>query len=163
MSSVKIEKNKAVYFTYLITDDQGKLMDQYDLPTGYVHGTNSGLLPKLETSLEGHVEGDKVEITITPKEGFGEIDPELIYTDKLDNVPPEFRHVDAMPQFQNDQGEVKTFTVISIDGDQIIMDGNHPFAGKTIIFIITVNEIRDADDDEISSGKPKDSAPPVIH
>ena len=41
MSSIKIEKNKAVYFTYLITDDQGKLMEQYDLPIGYVHGTRS--------------------------------------------------------------------------------------------------------------------------
>ncbi len=162
MSENTIVQNKAVYFTYRVTDEEGNLMEQSDLPIGYVHGANSGLLPKLEEALAGHKEGDELEIDVSPEEGFGQPDPDLIYRDKLDNVPPEYRFVGATPQFQNDQGDVKTFTVTSIENNEITMDGNHPYAGKTIRFVVKVHEVRDADNDEIASGRPKD-APPIIH
>jgi FKBP-type peptidyl-prolyl cis-trans isomerase SlyD len=66
-------------------------MGQQDMPTGYVHGANSGLFPEIEQGLEGHREGDQVEVKVTPGEAFGDSDPELIIVEDLDNVPPTIR------------------------------------------------------------------------
>ena len=163
MSDQQVSKNKAVYFTYVVTTEDGGTMEQSDMPIGYVHGGDSGLLPKLEKSLEGLKTGDQIDVEIYPEDGFGESDPDLIYREKLENVPDEFRRIGAEPQFRNENGEVRSFTVTGIENGEVIMDGNHPYAGKTITFHVTVTDIRDADAEEISNGRPKDQPSPVIH
>lgn len=148
-----IENNKAVSFTYSMTDASGKLLEQSDVPVDYVHGLNSGLLPKVEQTLAGKQVGDKVEITITPDDGFGRPDPNLIFSDSIDNVPPEYRKVGAEAQFKNDAGEIKTFVVTKVTRKKVIMDGNHPYAGKTLVFHVTIIDVRDATADEIASAR----------
>ncbi|VAW79048.1 hypothetical protein MNBD_GAMMA12-359 [hydrothermal vent metagenome] len=163
MSKPQVARNMAVYFTYVVTTDDGKTMEQSDIPIGYVHGGSSGLLPKLERSLEGLSEGESLDVEIFPEDGFGESKPELIYREKIDNVPKEFRKVGAEPKFKNEDGEVRSFTVTGIEDGDVIMDGNHPYAGKVIIFCVTITEVRDAEVEEISNGRPKDTPAPVIH
>jgi len=98
------------------------------------------------------VVGDTVEVTLTPEEGFGKRDPQLTYTDELENVPPEFQHVGAEVEMLNDQGESMKFTVTHIENGTLTVDGNHPMAGKEITFHIGVIGIRDASPDEITNG-----------
>lgn len=161
--SNEVARHKAVYFTYVVTTDDGTTTEQSDVPIGYVHGGESGLLPKLEKSLEGSKVGDELEIEIFPEDGFGESNPELIYREKLENVPEEFRQIGAEPKFKNENGEVKSFTVTGIEDGKVVMDGNHPYAGKVITFRVKVTDVRDASVEEISSGRPKDQPSPVIH
>ena len=93
-----------------------------------------------------------LSVSLSPGEGFGEHLEELTYVDELDNVPEEYRHVGAEIEFQNDIGESRIFRVTHIDSDTLTVDGNHPFAGKNLVFTITVQAVRDASAEEISRG-----------
>ena len=145
--------NKAVHFTYFITDDSGAQVERSDIPVGYIQGANSSILPKIGEVLAGHVVGDQVRVTVSPDEGFGPRREDLTFSDDLANVPPEFHQVGAEVEMQNDRGESKKFVVSKIEGDKLTVDGNHPLAGKTITFHLTLTEIRDASNEEIASGQ----------
>jgi FKBP-type peptidyl-prolyl cis-trans isomerase SlyD len=75
--------NMVVYLVYTIRDQQGELFEQYDLPVGYVHGVNGPLFAKIEHALEGKSVGERVEVTLSPADGFGEHKPELTFTDDI--------------------------------------------------------------------------------
>ncbi len=162
MANEKVENGKAVLFTYSVVDEEGNVLEQSDLPIGYVHGADSGILPKLAEGMAGHTVGDTVSILVTPEEGFGPHDPDLTFTDDIENVPEQFRHVGAQVQFQNEAGEVKEFVVTKIEDGKLTVDGNHPFAGKNVTFKVTIREIRDATPEEMRAGRPGESAP-VLH
>ncbi len=163
MSGQRVEKRKVVYFTYVIRDAGGEELERSDLPVGYVHGIGGKLLPKLEEAFEGAAEGDSVELVVEPADGFGEHDPALTYTDDLENVPEAFRYIGAQAEFRNDRGEVKTFTVTRIENGRLTLDGNHPFAGKSLHYRAKILEVRDARPEEIASGVPAKADGPVIH
>jgi FKBP-type peptidyl-prolyl cis-trans isomerase SlyD len=160
MTQQRITRNKAVFFTYLIKTEDGVVHEQSDMPIGYVHGANSDLLPKLEQALEGHTAGETIEVPISPAEGFGEHDPDLTFTDDIANVPPELRRIGAEAEMQNENGDVKTFIVTKIENGKLTVDGNHPFAGKNIIYRVTITDVRDATPAEMASGYPEGQLPP---
>jgi len=98
-------------------------------------------------------------VVLEPEQAFGHHDPSLTFTDDIENVPTELRRVGAQVQMQNDRGESRTFLVSNIDGDKLTVDGNHPFAGKTLTYSVTVADIRDATEEE----KQKGVSAPVMH
>ena len=61
MSAPTVSKHKAVYITYSILDSRGQVVEQSDVPIGYVHGGDSGLFEQVEAALEGAKPGDKLE------------------------------------------------------------------------------------------------------
>jgi len=148
-----ITQNKVVDITYLINDSSGTI-EQNDLPVSYLHGVQGDLLPALETALDGKQVGDAVEVSLLPREAFGERDPNLIFSDRINNVPEEYRKVGAQIEFKNEDGQAKTFVVSKIKGKRITFDGNHPFAGKSVTFVVNVIGIRDASEKEIADGHP---------
>ncbi len=150
--SDKISKNKFVSLVYTITDEQDNILERIDMPIQYIQGVKSQVIEKIETALDGHQVGDLVHVTISPEEGFGAHDPELTFSDDINNVPPQFHTIGAEVEFKNDQGESKIFRVTKIEDGQLTVDGNHPFAGKTITYNITVKEVRDATADEMKHG-----------
>ena len=152
MAEQFVEQNKVVSFVYSIVDESGELLEQSDLPISYVHGGKHELFEKVEQELDGAVVNDTVEVSLTPEEGFGPHDPELTYTDDLENVPEEFRTVGAEVEMMNDQGDSRKFTVTRIENGKLTVDGNHPMAGKVITFRIRVTAIRDASAEEIANG-----------
>lgn len=163
MSEQKVEENKVISLTYVILDETGAVLEQYDMPISYVHGPYSNMYPKVAQALEGATLGDEIEVTLSPAEGFGERDPGLTFSDEIENVPPEYRHLGAEATFQNEQGETMTMTVVKIENGKIMMDGNHPFAGKTVTFKLRVKEIRDATEEEVGSGEVAHNVNPVLH
>jgi FKBP-type peptidyl-prolyl cis-trans isomerase SlyD len=163
MSKDKISKNKAVYITYSIVDEHGQVFEQMDMPVGYIHRANSGIFEKVENALEGLTIGDRVEVTLTPEEGFGPYQPELSFTDDIDNVPPEFRFVGAEVEFTNDREESMMFKVTRIADGKLTVDGNHPMAGQTVTFVVNVATIRAAEAAEIANGRPADSNFTTLH
>ncbi|MDH3980312.1 MAG: peptidylprolyl isomerase [Gammaproteobacteria bacterium] len=162
MSGQFVAQDKVISFTYSIVDESGEIIEQSDLPISYVHGGKHDLFEKVEQALEGSVIGDTVEVKLTPEEGFGPHDPDLTYTDDIENVPAEFRRVGAEVEMMNDQGDTRKFTVSHIGDGKLTVDGNHPMAGKTIEFHIRVTDIRDATPEEVAAGiNPMEM--PVLH
>lgn len=157
--SERIAPAKLVTLTYRITDTEDRVLEQNDVPVSYLHGGYSDLFEKVERALEGKAAGDVVEVTLSPDEGFGEHDPNLTFTDDLDNVPPEFRRVGAEVEMQNEAGEARTFIVTRIENGQLTVDCNHPFAGKTVRFRIEIQSVRDATPEELQQA----GASPNLH
>lgn len=147
-----ITRDKFVSLTYTITDENNEILERTDMPVHYIHGRDSQIIEKIEKTLEGCAQGDEISVELNPEEGFGEHQPELTFTDDLENVPHEFRHIGAEVEFQNDKGESRMFRVCRIEDGKLTVDGNHPFAGKVITYNVKVNEVRDATPDEIAHG-----------
>ena len=160
-SSEQIETGKLVEFTYRIVDGNGEVKEQVDLPLTYIHGHESGMFPAVEKALEGKRSGDSVSVELTPVEGFGERDPDLLFEDALSNVPAEYRKIGAEAEFRNDQGDTKVFRVTSMKNGRITLDGNHPLAGQTVTFHINILGVRDATEDELSGKVPTGQAAPL--
>jgi FKBP-type peptidyl-prolyl cis-trans isomerase SlyD len=157
MTAARVRRNKVVTFTYEIRDSEGVVHERVDLPIRYVHGGESQLIPEVEQSLEGHAAGDVVQVTLTPEQAFGQPDPALVVVEDLDDVPPTYRRVGAEAMFQNEQGDTKTFVVTKVEGGQVTLDGNHPLAGKTVTFHLSIVDVRDATAAEVKSGRPEDT------
>ncbi|MCK5263308.1 MAG: peptidylprolyl isomerase [Gammaproteobacteria bacterium] len=147
-----IAKNKFVSLTYTITDDAGEIVERIDLPVPLILGHNSQLIDKIENALIGKKAGDTISVELTAEEGFGPHQPDLTFTDDLQNVPEEFQRIGAEVQFQNDKGESKEFRVVSIENGKLTVDGNHPLAGKAINYNITIAEVRDPTPEEMTNG-----------
>jgi len=147
-----IRKHTLVTLTYTIEDTTGEVLERIDLPVSYVQGSNQGPFLAIERALEGHVAGDEVAVKLPPEQGFGPHDPNLTFTDDIDNVPPEYRQIGAEVEFQNEAGDVKRFVVSKIEDGKLTVDGNHPLAGKELLFRVRVVDVREATPDEIVNG-----------
>lgn len=158
MTEEKVARNKVVYVTYSIIDQSGSVFEQSDVPVGYVHGANGPLFEKIEMALDGHRIGDRVEVSLKPEEGFGPHDPNLTFTDDIENVPHEFRRLGAEVELQNEHGESMMFRVSRIADGKLTVDANHALAGQTVTFVVDVANIRDANMDEIVNGMPADQS-----
>lgn len=144
MSTQRITRHKYVQFTYRIFDaDSDELMEQIDMPVAYIQGFDGGLFLPIESALEGKTIGDEVEVILNPDQAFGEPDPELMYTDAIENVPPQFRQLGAEVEMQNEAGETKTFRVTHIEDGKLTVDGNNPLCGRRLRFVVKVLEVRD--------------------
>ncbi len=160
---VTVTRNKLVYITYSILDSRGMVVEQHDIPVGYVHGANSGILPAIETAVDGRKVGDRVEITLSPEEGYGERDESLVFVDDIENVPPQFRRVGAEVLFENEAGETKPFYVTKIEDGKVTVDGNPSLAGQSVTCLVNVIDIRDATPEEIRNGRPLEVKTGTVH
>ena len=158
MADDRVAPLKVVAFIYEIRDQYGLLMEKTDFPMSYLHGGRGDIFPQVERALDGCAVDDAVEVTLSPDEAFGPRLPELAFTDDLDNVSPQFRHVGAEVEMRNDRGEVKKFVVTGIKNGRLTADGNHPLAGKQVTFRVTVKGIREALPREVAEGRPLDDA-----
>lgn len=139
-----IRAGKFVSLTYVIADMDGHVLEQNDIPVSYIYGGEMELLGGMDQAIRGKRAGDRIEFTVSPSEGFGDHDPDLTFTDDLDNVPPQFRQLGAEVQMQNEAGEIKSFFVTKIEDGKLTVDGNHPLAGRTLKVIVDIKEVRTA-------------------
>ena len=164
MSEQIVRPGKYVSLAYSIADDAGNILEQTDLPVGYIHGGNTELIGGLDDAVSGKQAGDRFDLTLDPDQGFGPHDPNLTLTDKVANVPPEYRFVGAEVPMQSESGEVKTFYVTRIGEETLTIDGNHPLAGKSLKVQVQIREVRDPTADEIAEDGAAGGLPgPSIH
>lgn len=152
MSEVVVANNKVVSLAYTLRDEQGEVFEHTDIPISYLHGSDNGLLDKIENTLAGHKVGDKLSVTLPPADGFGEYDPELTFTDDIDNVPEDMRQVGMQFEAHDASGETMVFRVTDVNGSKLTADANHPLVGQTVQFEIEIKEIRDASAEELENG-----------
>lgn len=151
---MKIQKNSAVSFHYSLTDDDGNAVDSSAGadPLAYLHGAGN-IIPGLEKALEGKSVGDSLQVTVAAAEGYGEVQPELIQ-----EVPKSaFQGVDNIEigmQFeaQTNQGGTVPVIITAVTEKTVTVDGNHPLAGKNLNFDVTIEQVREASEEELSQG-----------
>jgi FKBP-type peptidyl-prolyl cis-trans isomerase SlyD len=149
-----IKENSAVSFHYTLTDDDGQTLDSSagKDPLAYLHGAGN-IIPGLESALEGKAVGDAMVVAVTAAEGYGEVQQELIQ-----EVPRDaFQGVDSIEvgmQFeaQTGQGGSVPVTVTAVTDEVVTVDGNHPLAGKNLNFDVSIEDIRDATEEELEQG-----------
>ena len=149
-----IKNGKVVDLAYSLTNSEGEVLDQADVkdPFTYLQG-GSQIVPGLESALVGLKKGDKKKVTVSPKEGYGEVNPELKLTVSRTQFPPGAELEEGMQfETQTPDGQSVVFTIEEIVDDQISINGNHPLAGQILNFDVEVLNVRDATGDELSHG-----------
>jgi FKBP-type peptidyl-prolyl cis-trans isomerase SlyD len=149
-----IKENSAVSFHYTLTDDDGQTLDSSagKDPLAYLHGAGN-IIPGLESALAGKSVGDSMVVAVTAAEGYGEVQKELIQ-----EVPRDaFQGVDSIEvgmQFeaQTGQGGTVPVTVTAVTDEIVTVDGNHPLAGKNLNFDVSIEDVRDATEEELEHG-----------
>lgn len=146
---MKIEKDTVVTMRVRIADDKGQLIQDGKQPMAYLHGGYDNTFPKIEEALEGRSIGDELSITLTPADGFGERDDSLLRSLPKREFPPGVK-VGGQLELPGAQGEPHPFTVTKIKGDTVLLDGNHPLAGRTLKLAIKVTGVRAASAEELT-------------
>jgi len=152
---MNILANTVVTLTFELFDADGVLLEATDKPITYLHGGHSGMLPKLEDALNMKKAGDAVSVDVEPADAFGDYDPELVKLEPVDRLPPE---VEVGMQFEahtnpgDEQGSGIVFTVTDIAEGKVVLDGNHPWAGKRLRFDCQILDVRAATAEEVEHG-----------
>jgi FKBP-type peptidyl-prolyl cis-trans isomerase SlyD len=152
--AMKIAKDHAVYFDYEVRNSRAELLDssaQGGQPMAYVHGYAS-IIPGLEKALEGKTAGEQLDITVPPVEAYGLRDERRMgQVDR--SIFPEGAEIKAGTRFRaTSEHGTDSVVVVSVDGDTITVDANHPLAGETLRFNVTIREVRPAAPEEIAHG-----------
>lgn len=150
---MELGKHKVGTLNYKLTDDDGNQLDEStDASFTYLHGENN-IIPGLEQALEGKQSGDKLNVEVAPEDAYGERNDELVQTVPV-NMFPEDADIREGMQFhaQSSNGEPMIITINSVDGDNIVIDGNHPMAGMKLNFDVEVIDVREATHTEIEHG-----------
>lgn len=148
-----IEEGKYVELTYKVLDKKtGSVLTLVEYPLGYVQGTNQVLAPAVTAELAGKAAGEVIEVPIHGDTLFGERDESLVFTDRIENVPEEYREVGTTIIMENEKGEAKKFTVTRMDDQTLTVDGNHPLCGRELIFRLEILTVRDATEEEMEAG-----------
>ena len=148
-----IQNNKFVELSYKVIDQKSGLpLVQVDFPIGYVHGQNSALDECVTNELEGKKKGDFVEVPIDGNMLYGPRDEALVFTDKIENVPENYREVGTTITMESEKGVTRNFIVTRLDEKTLTVDGNNPLCGRHVIFKLEVLNVREATVEEIEAG-----------
>lgn len=145
--------NKVVSFNYTLTDKDGAVIDQS--LTGdfaYLHGADN-IVPGLERAMEGRQVGDSFSVVVPAEEGYGERHEEMV--ERVSRAMFEGGdEIEPGMQFhaESGDGQMILITVVAVEEDEVVIDGNHPLAGVDLNFAVDIVAIRDATAEEIAHG-----------
>lgn len=149
-----IAQHKVVTIHYKVVDtDSEEVIDSSENsdPMTYLHGARN-IIPGLEQALEGKTVGDAFDVTVEAVDAYGEH-----HADRVQQVPMEaFQGMEKVEAgmgvtAQTDQGPIN-LVVTAVEGDVVTVDANHPLAGKSLKFSVSVEDVRDASEEELEHG-----------
>ena len=91
-------------------------------------------------------------MTIDGNEIFGPRDESLVVTDRIENVPEEYRQIGTSILMESDTGQTRSFLVTRMDDETLTVDGNNPLCGREVVFTLEIMTVRDATDEETRAG-----------
>ncbi len=140
-----IQTGSDVAFDYTLTDESGTVIDSSKgkQPMHYVHGKGQ-IIPGLEKELAGMAVGGEKKVTVKPEDGYGPINPQAFQEIPKEKLPADALKVGTMLMAQGPQGQGVPVRVHEIKENTVIMDFNHPLAGKTLSFDIKITDIKSA-------------------
>lgn len=150
---MQIAKNTIASIDYRLSDETGNVLDSSEgrPPLEYLHGVGQ-LIPGLEGALDGRVEGDALDVEVPPAQGYGERDEALVFpVDKQNFSDAEGIEVGMRVKLETPDGEHEV-SIASIEEDKVVLDANHPLAGRTLSFAVKVVGVREATQQELQHG-----------
>ncbi len=150
--SMQIGKDTVVSLNYDLSDSSGKVIEQTKAPITYLHGGYDGIFPLVETALQGKAVGDKCKVTLEPDDAFGEYEADMVRSEPKSLFP---ENISVGMQFEGaieGSDDYTLYTVKEIADDKVVVDGNHPLAGQTLMFSGTVTQVRAATREELHHG-----------
>lgn len=152
---MNIDNNCVVSIHYSLKDKDGVLLDSSENkePLHYLHGA-ANIIPGLERQLTGKARGDRLDITVEPGEAYGERHDALVQDvpraafQGTQELAPGMRF-----QAETDSGP-QSVIITAVTDEAVTVDANHPLAGETLHFNVSIENVRAASDEEVSHGHP---------
>lgn len=140
-----IQDGSLVSLEYTLTDDSGNVLESNvgKEPLTYVQGSGQ-IVRGLEKELAGLKVGDRKKIHVSPEEGYGPVNPQAIQEIPKDKIPADAQKVGALLMTHGPQGEAITMRVKEVKDQTVVVDLNHPLAGKALNFDVKVLDIKAA-------------------
>ncbi len=151
---MKVEKGHVVSVDYELHLGDGKVVDASSpgTPLAYIHGEGQ-IVPGLERALEGLSAGDARQVVVAPDDGYGPHDARGVQEVPRSAFPQQMEPAVGMELVaQGPNGEAVPFVVREVKPETVVIDLNHPLAGRTLHFAVTVREVRQATADELEHG-----------
>jgi FKBP-type peptidyl-prolyl cis-trans isomerase SlyD len=149
---VQIARDRVVALDYELFDADGSLIEKTERPIEYLHGGYHGIFALVEQALDGKGVGDRCKVRLNPEDAFGEYDAELVQVEPRNKFP---EGIAVGMQFEGraeDSQETRVYTVTDIAADKVVVDANHPLAGRALDFSCMVAGVRAATAEEMSHG-----------
>jgi len=150
---MNVAKDSVVSFFYTLKNDGGEVLDTNEQgeALSYIHGTGA-IVPGLENAMEGKTSGDAFAAVVIPSEGYGDYDDSLIFSVPMENFKdPGKVEVGMSVEVQSQEG-TRILQIKKIEDTTVFLDGNHPLAGETLHFDISISDIREATEEELNHG-----------
>ena len=137
-----IKNGTLVRFEYTLSDENGNVLqsNKGKEPVTYTHGQNE-VIPGLEKGLSGMEVNDEKSFCVEPEEGYGPVDPQAFKEVPKSDIPAAALTVGAALSARGREGENHVIHVREVKQETVILDFNHPLAGKTLNFDVKVLDI----------------------
>ena len=150
---MQIGTNSYAVVAYRLSDENGVELEDSSKgePITYVHGYGM-LVPGLEAGLLGLTDGDRKTIVVTPEEGFGVRDEELVFSIAKTELPAtDNLEAGDFIVAEDEDGDEADLRVLAVHDDHVVVDGNHELAGLTLHFAVVVQSVRAATEEEVAA------------
>ncbi len=129
----------AIRYTLFLADGTEVENNRWEAPLIYTEGSGE-LLPALDRALRDLAPGQTRLVEVCADDAYGQYSPDALHTVSLFNLPAEARHVGVMMTVGDERDSYRPARVHAIEGEQAILDLNHPLAGKDLVFEVTILE-----------------------
>ena len=149
-----IGENQVVGIHYTLRDESKEVLDSSEGqdPLLYLHG-HGQIVVGLEKALAGKKVGDKLDVAVSPEEGYGQYDPKLTSEVQKKQFPKQARlEVGALFEFSNSKGHPVVVRIVEVNAETVKVDANHPLAGKKLNFAVEIVSVREATKEELEHG-----------
>ena len=138
-----IKDGSVVSMEYTLSDEKGQVMDtnKGKEPMVFTQGGHQ-IIPGLERELTGMKVGDAKKVRVKPEDAYGPVNPGAFQEVPKDKLPPEALKVGTILRAQGPQGQPIPVRVHEIKESTVIVDFNHPMAGKTLFFDVKIVAIK---------------------
>jgi FKBP-type peptidyl-prolyl cis-trans isomerase SlyD len=152
-----VKDGSVVSLQYTLTGEDGKTIESNKgkEPLRYTQGQHQ-IVPGLEREIAGMRVGGEKHVKVKPEDGYGPVNPNAFQEVSKEQVPPEGLKVGTVLAARGPQGQVVPVRIHQIKDKTVVVDLNHPMAGKTLVFDVKVLDIQSA-----SAAAPKTSAAPA--
>lgn len=153
--TISEQKVVALMYELKLNDANGEFVEKTEEgnPLVFLYGAGQ-MIPDFEKNIEGMKTGDEFAFGIVAEKAYGELDPEAFVT-----IPKNvFADVDDMLKvgatipMRNNHGHLLQGLVKEVSLEEVVMDFNHPMAGKNLYFTGTIGEVREATQEEMDHG-----------
>jgi FKBP-type peptidyl-prolyl cis-trans isomerase SlyD len=138
-----VSDGKTISMEYTLTLENKEVLDTNvgGEPLSFTQGSHE-IIPGLESALQGMKAGESKQVTVEPEQAYGEVNPKAIQEVPIEQIPPDARKVGVQLQGKDGQGRMVTPKVTEVKEQVVVLDFNHPLAGKTLYFDVKILDIQ---------------------